>query len=192
ISHLISRLKQAIGRRQCRFNPHPAATTGRADSSTGRRRSGPVTWRTSKRPRKPWAYGGRPANIIDCCSGTLRDPRRGTGKAWRERESFLLAGGASAPPAKSHLESLTQRALTLVPTDMATSIPHLVPLEVSGVDPLLRHGLLATGRHGSGIAVVWVEGVVDVAVKVGGAMKPRAGNDEHAPGEPFRAVVAGR
>src|SRR6202021_2241088 len=75
---------------------------------------------------------------------------------------------------------------------MTTSIPHLVPLEVSGVDPLLRHGLLATGRHGSGITVLWVEGVVDVAVKVGRAMKPRAGTDEHAPGEPFRAVVAGR
>jgi hypothetical protein len=40
------------------------------------------------------------------------------------------------------------------------------------------------------IAVVWIEGVVYVALEVIGAMKPRANADENAAIEPFRAVIA--
>jgi hypothetical protein len=73
---------------------------------------------------------------------------------------------------------------------VATSIARLVSLEVSIVDTLCRLSFLAALWGWPLIAVVRMETVVYVALKVAGAMKPRARADEPVPVKPFRAVVA--
>ena len=73
---------------------------------------------------------------------------------------------------------------------MATSISFFVSFEVRAVDPLGRFSFLTTLRHGSIVAVFWMETVIHVAAEVVRAMKPRAGADEYAASEPVRTVVA--
>ena len=78
---------------------------------------------------------------------------------------------------------------------VATPIPRFIALELRG-GYSLRRGFVANLGPGANfwhrplIAVLWVESVIDVALEVGGAMKPGAGTDENAAIEPFRPVVA--
>ena len=72
---------------------------------------------------------------------------------------------------------------------VATPIPRFIALELRG-GYSLRRGFVANLGPGAVIAVLWVESVIDVALEVGGAMKPGAGTDENAAIEPFRPVVA--
>jgi hypothetical protein len=51
-------------------------------------------------------------------------------------------------------------------------------------------GLVSTLRMRTSIAVIWIEAVINVAVKVVGAVEPRAGSDEHAAVEPLGPVVS--
>src|ERR1700685_3376951 len=74
---------------------------------------------------------------------------------------------------------------------VAVSISYLVSFEVSAIDTLRWIGSLAAAGHRARVAVLWMKGVVDMAMKVGGTMKPLAGSDEDAPAKPFRTVVAG-
>ena len=79
--------------------------------------------------------------------------------------------------------------LVLVSSCVAASIPHFISLELRGGFSL-RCGLVANFWHRPLIAVLWVEGIVHLALEVAAAMKPRANADENAAIEPFRAVVA--
>src|ERR1700761_7183203 len=76
--------------------------------------------------------------------------------------------------------------------NVAPSIAHFVSLEVGLIHTPPRISSLAPVRHGAAITVFRVEPIVDVAMKIGGAVEPRAGADENTAAEPFRTVVAGR
>jgi hypothetical protein len=66
---------------------------------------------------------------------------------------------------------------------MAAPITHLVSVEVI-------KGLVSTLRMRTGIAVIWIEAVINVALKIVGAVEPRAGSDEYAAAEPLGPVVS--
>ena len=66
---------------------------------------------------------------------------------------------------------------------VATSITHLVSVEVI-------EGLISTVRMWTGVAVMWIEAVINVAAEVVGAVEPRAGSDEHTAVEPLGPVVS--
>src|SRR5580700_5190136 len=57
---------------------------------------------------------------------------------------------------------------------------------------MIRLGFLAALRSGAAVAVVRVVTVIYVALKILGAVKPRASADENAAGKPFRTVIAVR
>src|ERR1700756_2689645 len=65
---------------------------------------------------------------------------------------------------------------------VAAPITRLVSVEVI-------KGLVSTVRMWTTVAVMWVEAVINVAVEVVGAVKPRASSDEHAAVEPLGPVV---
>jgi len=65
---------------------------------------------------------------------------------------------------------------------VAPPITHLVAVEVI-------EGLVSTLRMRTGIAVIWIEAVIDVAVEVARTVEPRAGSDEHTAGEPLGPIV---
>ena len=65
---------------------------------------------------------------------------------------------------------------------MALTVPRFISLEV------VEWPRAAFG-HGSGVAMVWVVAVVDVAVEAVRAMEPRTGSDEESACEPVWAVV---
>jgi hypothetical protein len=58
------------------------------------------------------------------------------------------------------------------------------------IDTVRRLGVIATVRYRASIAMVNIEMVIHMAVKVSTAVKPWAGTDEGTAGEPFRTVVA--
>src|SRR5277367_6579462 len=60
---------------------------------------------------------------------------------------------------------------------------------MSAIDTHRWVGSLAAAGHRAPVAVVWMEGVVHVAMKVCGTMKPLAGANEYAAGKPFRTVI---
>ena len=68
-------------------------------------------------------------------------------------------------------------------------IAHFISLELLGA---LRcaAGLSPTLGNGPLIAVLWIESVIDLALKVVGPMKPRTSANEDAAIKPFRTVVA--
>jgi hypothetical protein len=66
---------------------------------------------------------------------------------------------------------------------MAAPITHLVSAEVI-------ERLVSTLRMWTGIAVIWIEAVINVALKIVGAVEPRAGSDEQAAAEPLGPVVS--
>jgi hypothetical protein len=65
---------------------------------------------------------------------------------------------------------------------VAAPITHLVSVEVI-------EGFVPTVRMWTNVAVMWIEAVINVAVKVAAAVEPRAGSDEHAAAEPLGPVV---
>jgi hypothetical protein len=73
---------------------------------------------------------------------------------------------------------------------VATSIPHFVSFEVRTIDTLCRLGLLAGFWQWAFIAVLWMETVIYVALKLSSAMKPRSSANEDVPVKPFWTVVA--
>jgi hypothetical protein len=74
---------------------------------------------------------------------------------------------------------------------VATSISHFIPFEVCNlIDTVFRFGSFATLGHWTLIAVIGMEIVVYMTLKVGRAMKPLASTDEDAALKPLRAVVA--
>jgi hypothetical protein len=75
--------------------------------------------------------------------------------------------------------------------DMATSIAHLISLEVIHmIDAIFCSRFLATVWHRTPIATRDVEVVIYMAAEVGRAMKPRACSNEDAAAEPLGTVVA--
>jgi hypothetical protein len=65
---------------------------------------------------------------------------------------------------------------------VAAPITHLVSVEVI-------KGLVSMVRVWTSVAVMRIEAVINVALEVVGAVKPRAGSDEHATAEPLGPVV---
>jgi hypothetical protein len=65
---------------------------------------------------------------------------------------------------------------------VAAPITHLVSVEVI-------EGPVSMLRKWTAVAVMWIEAVVHVAVKVVGTVEPGAGPDEDASAEPLRPVV---
>src|SRR5258706_16442270 len=59
---------------------------------------------------------------------------------------------------------------------------HLVPREVI-------EGFVPTSRNWTTVAMMWIEAVINVAVKACGAVKPGTGSDEDTAAEPLGAVV---
>jgi hypothetical protein len=51
-------------------------------------------------------------------------------------------------------------------------------------------GLVSTVRMWTSVAVMWIETVIDVAVKVARTVEPRAGSDEHAAVEPLGPIIS--
>jgi hypothetical protein len=74
---------------------------------------------------------------------------------------------------------------------VAASIAHFVPFEVRAIHTLGRLGFLAALRHRALVAVLRMVAVIDVALELISAMKPRAGANEDFSVKPFRTVVAG-
>jgi hypothetical protein len=72
----------------------------------------------------------------------------------------------------------------------AVTIVNFATMKVLNVAVPSCAGCFAACRHGTVIAVVGVEVVIDMAVEVSGAMKPWAGTDEGSTGEPLGAIVA--
>jgi hypothetical protein len=75
---------------------------------------------------------------------------------------------------------------------MATSIPRFVAAEMRTIDALCRFGFLAGFWQRALIAVLRMEPIVHVALKVAGAMKPWASANEPVPVKPLRPVIASR
>jgi hypothetical protein len=65
----------------------------------------------------------------------------------------------------------------------AASITHLVSVE-------MIEGPVSTFRMRTSVAVMWIEAVINVAVKVLRPMKPGAGSDEHPAAEPLGPIVS--
>src|ERR1700685_223152 len=80
--------------------------------------------------------------------------------------------------------------LALVPGGVATSIALFIATEVGSVDPRRGLGSIAGLWHCAFVTMRRMVGVVDVAPKIAGAVKPRASANKHVSTEPFRAVVA--
>jgi hypothetical protein len=81
--------------------------------------------------------------------------------------------------------------LTLLAAYVATSISHFVPFEACNlIDTVLRFGSFASLGQWALIAVIGMEIVVYMALKVGRVMKPLVCTNENAACEPFRAIVA--
>jgi len=71
------------------------------------------------------------------------------------------------------------------------SVSHFIASEmVNVVDTLRRVRAIAMIWHRAAVSVMNIEMIVDVAAKVCRAVEPRAGTNEEAVREPFRAVVA--
>ena len=84
-----------------------------------------------------------------------------------------------------------RRFLSFTSTDVAAPIPHFISFEVGdSIQRLGRFRFLAAGRRWPLVSMIGMHAVIDMAVKVGGAVKPWAGSDKHAPGKPLRAIVA--
>jgi hypothetical protein len=74
---------------------------------------------------------------------------------------------------------------------VAAPISHFISLEVGNlVHVFIRFGFVAAVRCRTRVAAMRIEVVVDVAVEVGRAVKPRAGANEYTACKPFRAVIA--
>jgi hypothetical protein len=72
----------------------------------------------------------------------------------------------------------------------AVSVVHLVSMEVlRGTVPSFPSFVATIGKF-TMVAMVGMEVIVHVAAEVGGSMKPWAGTDEDAAGEPLGAIVA--
>jgi hypothetical protein len=85
------------------------------------------------------------------------------------------------------LASLVAAAVLSAP--VATPIAHFISLEPPGsLAPFCAS--LAVVRSVATVAVLWIEAVIYMAVKVIGAMKPGANADECASMEPFWSVIA--
>jgi hypothetical protein len=79
--------------------------------------------------------------------------------------------------------------LASVPGYVAPSVSLFVSFEVSLVYAPRRIGPLAAVWHRALIAVIWMEGIIDVAVKAFGAMKPRTSAYKDTTSEPLRTVI---
>jgi hypothetical protein len=76
---------------------------------------------------------------------------------------------------------------------VAAAVAYFVSFEVRNViDAMIRLRFLAALWSGAAVAVVRVITIVYVALKILGAVKPRACADEGSAGKPFRTVIAVR
>src|ERR1700704_416427 len=84
-----------------------------------------------------------------------------------------------------------EHPLASAPTCVAAPIADFISSEMVDLIQTVR-GLrvIAAVRYRASITTVDIEMVVHMAVKVPGAVKPRASTDEDTAGEPFRTVVA--
>jgi hypothetical protein len=73
---------------------------------------------------------------------------------------------------------------------VTASIPHFVPVEVSGIYTSARIRSLTTLRQWPMVAMVRMEMIIYPSVEIVRAMKPWPGADEHAVDKPFRTVIA--
>ena len=71
----------------------------------------------------------------------------------------------------------------------AVRVMNFVAVEVGGRMLSACFGSVARVRHWTMVSVIGMEVIVYVAVEVGGAVKPGAGSDKGAAGEPLGTVV---
>src|SRR5580700_5110695 len=69
-------------------------------------------------------------------------------------------------------------------------IPHFVAFEVLSIDVFCRVGFFALRRPRTLVTAFGMEFVIDMAPEISRAMEPRTDADKHAPGKPFRPIVA--
>jgi hypothetical protein len=74
---------------------------------------------------------------------------------------------------------------------VAPSVALFISFEMGLVYAPRRLWLLAAVWHWALIAVFWMEGIIDVAMKAFGAMKPRTSANKDTTSEPLRTVVPG-
>jgi len=96
----------------------------------------------------------------------------------------------SAARSAGHLHR-RQYGLACASGCVTTSIPLFVSTEVSTVDTLRWLSFLATVRHWTRVAVLWMEAVIDVTTEVVRAVEPWARSHEDTSMKPFWTVVAG-
>jgi len=84
--------------------------------------------------------------------------------------------------ASASMASASMASACMTSVCVAAPITHLVSVEVI-------KGLVSTVRMWTSVAVMWIETVINVAVEVVGAVKPRADSDEHAAVKPLGPVV---
>jgi hypothetical protein len=80
--------------------------------------------------------------------------------------------------------------LFLAATNVATSIPHFISCKVRTIDTFCRLGFLASFWEWALVAVIRMETVIDVTLKVTSAVIPRASANEAVPVKPLWTVVA--
>jgi len=82
---------------------------------------------------------------------------------------------------------------TLVSAHVPAPIPHFIPFEVGNiVHMFFRLGFVATVRRWTRVSAMRIEVVIDMAVEVFWAMKPRANANKDSAHKPFRPVIAVR
>jgi hypothetical protein len=67
---------------------------------------------------------------------------------------------------------------------------NFVAVEVSGSRSSPSFSMVAGVGYRTSVSVIGVEVVIDMAVKVAGTVKPRAGSDKDTTVEPLRAIVS--
>lgn len=74
-------------------------------------------------------------------------------------------------------------AASVTATHVAPAITNFVPVEmIEGPGPMLREW--------TPVPTMWIKAVVNVTVKIVGAVKPRTGSDKDTAGEPLGPVVS--
>jgi hypothetical protein len=70
------------------------------------------------------------------------------------------------------------------------SVVDFVAVEVGGSKSSPCFSMVAGVGYRASVSVIGVEVVIDMAVEVGGAVKPRAGSDKGSAAEPLRTIVS--
>ena len=114
------------------------------------------------------------AGMLRCTNAADRTANTATAHRSNERQHRIRANSFQAETGELFL--------AMAAHCMPASITHLVSAEVV-------ERPVSTFRMRTSVAMMWIEAVIHMAIKVLGAAEPRAGSDENAATEPLRPVV---